>query len=57
MLGLTFGSTENVGVNIEAINISIYKDYFIVSANQKLTGITSQLKIDRRTHDILQLGR
>lgn len=56
MLGLTLGSTESVGVNIEAINISIYKDYFIVSAVQKITGITSKIKIDRKTQDILQLG-
>jgi hypothetical protein len=57
MLGTTLGNTESIGVNIEAVSISIYKDYFIVSANQKITGITSKIRIDRKTQDIFQLGK
>jgi hypothetical protein len=57
MLGLSLGGDIPQGINIEAITIWIYKSYFLASANKAITGINSKIRIDRKTHEIMQLGR
>jgi hypothetical protein len=56
MLGLSLGQYPQ-GLNIESTSVWIYKTFFFVAASREMTGINSKIKIDRKTHDILQLGR
>lgn len=48
--------TQFSGTNIEAMSVFVYPQYFLITANQKTTGITSQIKIERQTRNIIQLG-
>lgn len=57
MLGSPLKSNMNEKVNIEAINLYIYKEYFLLEPNMKITGMTSMLRIDRKTQDIVQLSK
>jgi hypothetical protein len=56
MLGLSLGGGVPQGLNIESTTIWIYKTYFLAAADRAMTGINSKIRIDRKSHEISQLG-
>jgi hypothetical protein len=56
MLGLSLGGTVPQGINIESTTIWIYKTHFLAAADRAMTGINSKISIDRKSHEISQLG-
>lgn len=56
MLGLSLGGSVPQGLNIESTTIWIYKTHFLAAADRAMTGINSKIRIDRKSHEISQLG-
>ena len=57
MLGISLGGNVPQGVNIQAVTIWIYKTYFLAAGDKGITGISSKIKIDRKTNEMSQLGK
>ncbi len=56
MMNINMMQTEFSGSNLEAITIYVYPKFFWITADHSLTGISSQIKVDRANRNITQLG-
>ena len=55
-MNINMMQTEFSGSNLEAITIYVYPKFFWITADHSLTGISSQIKVDRANRNITQLG-
>lgn len=56
MMAINVIQSEFSGSNIEAITVYVYPQFFWLTANSQLTGISSQIKIEKHTRNIIQLS-
>lgn len=53
-MALSLVQEDLVGENLEAYTIYVYPRHYWITSKTEITGITSKIRIERKTHNITQ---